>query len=172
MGLQQLSLEKMINHFLDVELKKSKKMQRSRWDTRPLSNEQLQYAAEDVKYLSDLCARQSEQLRENSLEEKAREAFAKIASSNWQEKKMDRRGYAKVAGYYSLTQLQKELLKKLYAWRFERAKDENRAIFMFMPDNILLDIVLSGETFLDVLPHEKAKVYGAELEKIISEHSY
>jgi ribonuclease D len=172
LGFQQLSLEKMINHFLDMELKKSKKMQRSRWDTRPLSDEQLQYAVEDVKYLSALYIKQLAQLRENGLEEKAEESFAKIAASNWQEKKIDRRGHSKVAGYYSLSQLQKELLKKLYAWRFQSAKDENRAIFMFMPDNILLDIVLSGETFRDVLPHEKAKVYGPELEKIISEHSY
>ena len=123
LGFQQLSLEKMINHFLDMELKKSKKMQRSRWDNRPLSDEQLQYAVEDVKYLSALYAGQLAQLQKSGLEEKAHEAFAKIAAANWQERKIDRRGHTKVAGYYSLNQLQKELLKKLYTWRFQRAKD-------------------------------------------------
>jgi ribonuclease D len=167
LGFQQLSLEKMINHFLNVELKKSKKMQRSRWDNRPLSDEQLQYAVEDVKYLSALYTEQLAQLQKNGLEEKAQDAFAKIVAANWQERKIDRRGHTKVAGYYSLNQLQKELLKKLYVWRFQRAKAENRAIFMFLPDKILMDIVLHGEDFRGVLPPEKARDYGAELDEII-----
>ena len=162
----------MINHFLNVDLKKSKKMQRSRWDNRPLTDEQMQYAVEDVKYLPALYKEQLTQLKKNSLEEKAQDAFTKIAASNWQEKKIDRRGHAKIAGYYSLSQQQKELLKKLYAWRFQRAKDENRAIFMFLPDKVLLDIVLYGENFREVLPQDKARAYGPELEKIINEHIY
>jgi ribonuclease D len=169
LGFQQLSLEKMINQFLNIELQKSKKMQRSRWDNRPLTGEQLQYAVEDVKYLPALHQEQLLELGKKGLEEAAHDAFAKIAASHWQEKKMDRRGYTRIAGYYSLDQRQKEILKKLYFWRFQRAKDENRAIFMFLPDKMLPDLVLSGENWREVLPAEKVRLYGEELAEIIGE---
>ena len=170
LGLHQLSLEKMINHFLNADLKKSKKMQRSRWDKRPLSDEQLLYAMQDVTFLPALYEEQLKQLREKGLEETATDAFAKISAATWQEKRIDRRGYTKIAGYYSLNQEEKELLKKLYAWRFQRAKEENRAIFMFLPDNNLLELAQNLGNIKEILPAEKFKLYGTQLERIISEN--
>lgn len=168
LGFQQLSLEKMINAFLGVELNKSKKMQRSRWDIRPLSDEQLQYGVQDVMYLPQLYKEQLAQLQKKDLEESARDAFAKIAACNWQEKTIDKRGHTKIASYPFLNQEQKDILKKLYAWRFLRARDENRAIFMFLPDKILSDLVQSGDNWREALPPEKAELYGDELELILT----
>jgi ribonuclease D len=168
LGFQQLSLDKMINQFLSVELKKSKKMQRSRWDTRPLTDEQLQYGVQDVTYLPALYKEQLAQLRKKNLEESARDAFAKIAACNWQEKTIDKRGHTKIASYPFLNQEQKDILKKLYVWRFQRAKDENRAIFMFLPDKTLSDLVQIGNNWRDVLPPEKVTLYGDELERILA----
>jgi ribonuclease D len=170
LGLHQLSLEKMISHFLGADLKKSKKMQRSRWDKRPLTDEQLLYAMQDVTFLPALYEEQLSQLRVKSMEETARDAFAKIAAATWQEKTIDRRGHTKIAGYYSLNQEQQELLKKLYAWRFRQAKTENCAIFMFLPDEVLFDLVKKVENIKKILPFEKFKLYGAQLEQIISEN--
>ena len=168
LGLQQLSLEKMIDHFLNVELKKNKKMQRSRWDTRPLSIEQLQYGVQDVIYLPALYQAQSAELRNKGLEETAADAFAKIAASTWQEKTFDKRGHTKFACYPFLNHGQKDLLKKLYAWRFARAKEENRAIFMFLPDQKLIDLVQSGDDWRNILLQEKVRLYGADLERIFA----
>ena len=168
LGLHQLSLEKMISHFLGADLNKSKKMQRSRWDKRPLSDEQLLYAMQDVTFLPALYEEQLKQLREKGLEETASDAFARISAATWQEKRIDRRGYTKIAGYYSLDQEQKDLLKKLYAWRFQRAKEENRAIFMFLPDNNLLELAQNFGNIKEILPAEKFKLYGEQLELIIS----
>src|SRR4030065_1204368 len=58
LGFKQLSLERMIAQFVEIELQKSKKMQRSRWDNRPLTDEQLTYAAQDVAYLPALYEKQ------------------------------------------------------------------------------------------------------------------
>ena len=170
LGLHQLSLEKMISHFLDTDLKKSKKMQRSRWDKRPLTDEQLLYAMQDVTFLPALYEEQLRQLRVKCMEETASDAFAKIATATWQEKIIDRRGHTKLAGYYSLNQEQKDLLRKLYAWRFRQAKTENCAIFMFLPDNVLFDLVQKFENIKEILPPEKFKIYGAQLERIINEN--
>jgi ribonuclease D len=170
LGLRQLSLEKMIGHFIGVDLKKSKKMQRSRWDKRPLTDEQLLYAMQDVTFLPAIYEEQLRQLRVKGMEETASDAFAKIAAATWQEKIIDRRGHTKLAGYYSLNQEQKDLLKKLYAWRFRQAKTENCAIFMFLPDKVLFDLVQKCENIKEILPPEKFKLYGAHLEQIIREN--
>ncbi|HPD57341.1 MAG TPA: ribonuclease D [Smithellaceae bacterium] len=171
LGFKQLSLEKMIAEFVGVNLAKNKKMQRSRWDNRPLLEDQLSYAAQDVAYLAGLYERQLAQLKEKNLEEAAAEAFARIAASDWQEKSMDRLGHTKIKGYRDLNAQQKALLKKLYAWRWRRAKEENRAIFMFLPDNVLLELARGINSLNEILPPEKKQSYGSELAKIISAHA-
>ena len=167
LGFRQLSLDKMIKEFLDVDLKKSKKMQRSRWDHRPLTDEQLEYAVQDVTLLPALYEKQRTGLREQGLESSAREAFAKIASASWQERTFDRRGYSKIKGYYALAREQKELLKKLYIWRFEQAKEANCAVFMFLPDEKLAELVQKKDSLQDILSPEKYRRYKSEIEKIL-----
>ena len=167
LGFKQLSLEKMITQFVGVELKKSKKIQRSRWDNRPLTEEQLEYAVQDVIYLPALYEKQSAELDIKNLKDAAGEDFAKIAAANWQEKIINRHGHSKIKGYYCLNEEQIELFKKLYAWRFHRAKDENRAVFMFLPDKKLLELAQDTENPEKYLSQRKLKLYGDEIELII-----
>jgi len=170
LGFKQLSLEKMIKQFVGVELKKNKKMQRSRWDNRPLTEEQLEYAVQDVIYLPALYEKQSAELDIKDLKDAAGEDFAKIAAANWQEKRINRHGHTKIKGYYCLNEEQRELFKKLYAWRFHRAREENRAIFMFLPDKNLLELAQNTENPEKYLSQRKLKLYGAEIEHIIKEN--
>ena len=170
LGFKQLSLEKMIAQFVGVELNKNKKMQRSRWDNRPLTEEQLEYAVQDVIYLPALYEKQSAELDIKNLKDTAREDFSKIAAANWQEKRINRYGHTKINGYYCLNEEQRELFKKLYAWRFHRAKEENRAIFMFLPDKNLLELAQNTENPEKYLSQRKLKLYGAEIDQIIKEN--
>jgi ribonuclease D len=167
LGFRQLSLDKMIKEFLGMDLKKSKKMQRSRWDHRPLTDEQLEYAVQDVTLLPALYEKQQAGLREKGLEGSATEAFARIATASWQERTFDRRGYAKIKGYYALAREQKELIKKLYVWRFEQAKEANCAVFMFLPDDTLSELVQKKDSLQDILSPEKYRRYGNDIEKIL-----
>ncbi|MFZ1036325.1 MAG: ribonuclease D [Smithella sp.] len=168
LGFQQLSLEKMIKEFVGVELKKNKKIQRSRWDSRPLTEEQLEYAVQDVIYLPALYEKQSAALGIKDLKDAAAEAFVKIADTNWREKRLDRHGHTKIKGYYCLNQEQKELIKRLYVWRFHRAKEENRAVFMFLPDKNLLELAQDTESPEKYLSQRKLKLYGDEIERLIN----
>ena len=61
-------------------------MQRSRWDNRPLTEEQLQYAVQDVIYLPALYEKQAAELVIKDLKDAAGEDFAKIAAANWRKK--------------------------------------------------------------------------------------
>lgn len=167
LGFKELSLEKMIKEFLCEELSKNKKIQRSRWDSRPLTEEQLQYAVQDVIFLPSLYKTQSDQLRARNLQKAAEEAFAKIADIGWREKRLDRNGHTKIKGYFLLNPEQKEMLKRLYIWRFYRAKDENRAVFMFLPDSQLLALAQDAQHPEKYLSQRKLNTYGEEIEKII-----
>ncbi len=146
-------------------------MQRSRWDNRPLTGEQLEYAIQDVTFLPELYEKQAAELNLKGLKDAAHEAFAKIAAANWREKRIDRQGHRRIDGYNSLNQEQKEVLKKLYAWRFRRAKEENRAIFMFLPDKNLLELAQDHNSLQEYLSPEKVKLYGAEIKQIFKERS-
>jgi ribonuclease D len=167
LGFQHLSLEKMIKEFVGVDLKKSKKIQRSRWDVRPLDEKQLEYAVQDVIYLPELYKKQSVELDLRDLKESAIKAFSKITETCWREKRFDRCGYIKIKGSDLLNQEQKDLLKRLYIWRFNRAKEENRAVFMFLPDKNLLDLTLDMGQPEKYLSQRKMKVYGEEIKSII-----
>nr|HPL67275.1 HRDC domain-containing protein [Smithellaceae bacterium] len=134
---------------------------------RPLTDEQLAYAVQDVTLLPALYEKQQTSLREKGLEKAADEAFAKIAAASWQERSFDRRGYSKIKGYYSLAREQKEMIKKLYAWRFEQAKEANCAVFMFLPDEKLAEMVLNKDHLQEILSPEKYRRYGGDLERIL-----
>lgn len=157
----------MIKEFVGVELKKNKKIQRSHWNDRPLTEEQLEYAAQDVIHLPALYEKQSSALSRRELKGSATEAFIKIAETDWKEKTFNRQGYRKIKGYDYLNKEQKELFKKLYIWRFQRAKEENRAIFMFLADNNLLGLAQDAGHPEKYLSQRKMKQYGVEIEQII-----
>ncbi|HRS97596.1 MAG TPA: HRDC domain-containing protein, partial [Smithella sp.] len=73
----------------------------------------------------------------------------------------------KIEGYSSLTPGQKELFKRLYIWRFYRARDENRAVFMFLSDHHLLALAQDARHPEKYLSQRKLGIYGSEIEKII-----
>jgi ribonuclease D len=111
-----------------------KKMQRSRWDLRPLSEEQLDYAALDTAHLPDLYRKLDAALRERGLQNQAKRHFAGLTEVVWQPRTLDRFGHRKVPGYAQMNPEQKERLRLLYRWRFEKAREIDRACFMLVPD--------------------------------------
>jgi ribonuclease D len=135
-----------------------------------LTDEQLLYAVQDVDFLPLLYREQNTELGNNGLKEIAKASFIKIAQSNWRERTIDRHGHTKIPGYNDLTTYEREVLKKLYNWRFKRAKEENRAIFMFLSDNNLLDLVQKKKTIEEALQKDKVRTYRPELELILSTH--
>lgn len=141
LGCRYLSLGSVVEQFLGMDLKKTKKMQRSQWESRPLTDEQILYAIQDTEHLIELYRRLSEELRENGLDKKASKAFEEeIASARWVEKIFDPRGYRRIGGCEELNKFQKNRLKALHRWRFQKARETNMALFMILSDQNLLDL--------------------------------
>lgn len=171
LGYRQLSLETIVREFLNVELNKSKKVQRSRWDIRPLTDSQLDYAVRDVTLLPALYEKQLTALKEQGLEAAASEAFAKIAAASWQERNYNRFGHTRIKGFCDLDTQRQELLRKLFRWRFEKARETDCAIFMLLPDEQLAELVQGDGNVEEILPNEKYRRFGKEIEQIIEGHA-
>ena len=174
LGCHNLSLSTLISQYLDMELKKDKKMQRSKWETRPLTEEQIHYAVEDTAHLTALYRRLESEIQLKSLKRKAARAFDKIAAVTWNEKLFNPQACNGIKGYDSLSAHQKHHLLNLYRWRFQKAKKTNMARFRILPDQALLDLAISEASSIEmlrkteILSPEKIRLYGREIIETIS----
>lgn len=171
LGFRLLSLATLLEQFLGIGLEK--KLQRSRWDLRPLSGEQLDYASLDTVHLTDLYRKLAADLREKGLEKEAARAFAEISAVAWRPKKLDSMAHRRIKGYRILTAGQKDRLRRLFRWRFEKSREINRAPFMVLPDQHLLGLAMienaapGALTAPGLLSPEKAARFGAEIINIL-----
>lgn len=173
LGCHYLSLSTLVGQYLSIEFDKKKSMQRSRWDIRPLTREQLRYAAEDTAYLRDLYRKLEGEIQEKGLKENAVRAFGDIANVVWNENVFDPRGYKTIKGHQSLASHQKRCLKCLYHWRFQKAEQTNMALFRILSDQTLLDLARMEMPSRDILKasgilsYEKVSRYGSEIIEIL-----
>ena len=173
LGSTALSLTSIVRAYLGVELKKTKKLQRSRWDIRPLTNEQLDYAALDTRYLTGLYSCLKESLICYGLEEEADVIFEKMAGVRWGEKTFHPEGVSRIDGYNDLEDFQRHRLKTLYRWRFETAKRTNTAVFLVLSDRNIMDLsrrngqAIESLSEAGIISAAKSKAFGPELIKIL-----
>lgn len=171
LGCRRLSLATLLEDYLGVIL--VKKMQRSRWDLRPLSEEQLDYAALDTAHLPGLYRRLDGELRGKGVEQEARQLFAGMTAVVWQPKTLDRSAHRRFPGYATLTPEQKDHLCRLFRWRFEKAQETNRSLFMIIPDQHLFGLARLEKPSLEslsgpgLLSPEKVQRFGAGLLAIL-----
>jgi len=169
LGCHYLSLSTLIGQYLGIDLEKKKKIQRSQWDKRPLSEEQLQYAVLDTAYLRPLYEKLVAEIYAKGLGKEALRAFADIAAVTWQEKMLDIQGHKKIKPYAFLSADQKKSLKLLWSWRFQKARNLNRAIFMILSDQELVNLTKienltrTGLKTEGALSTERAARFGEEI---------
>ncbi|HBH86108.1 MAG TPA: hypothetical protein DDY17_00685 [Syntrophaceae bacterium] len=169
LGCHYLSLSALINQYLGIELKKDKKMQRSKWETRPLTQEQIHYAVEDTAYLKDLYYRLEYEIARCSFDKKAAKSFENIAAVTWSEKSFNPQGYINLKGYQSMTANQKQYLMNLYRWRFQKAQETNMARFRILSDQSMVELAKTEACSMEmlkitgILSPEKVSLYGQEI---------
>ena len=167
LGVRQLALSRLLENYFGAVIEK--KMQRSRWDLRPLSEEQLDYAAMDAAYLPLLYQKLNAELIEKGLKTEAERIFIEMAKVSWHPKDIDQNGYRKLPGYQQLSPAQRDNLRLLYNWRFDKAKKTDRACFMILSNQQIVSLAGVDEVSLTnivgpgLLSLERARRFGPEI---------
>jgi ribonuclease D len=134
-----ISYQNLVNHFTGIDLPKGET--RSDWLQRPLSQNQLDYAALDVIYLPDIARNQQKALAEAGKTEWAEEEFLRLEGLNEQEFTRDFSDfYMSLKGGWQFTGEQLLALKLLCIWREERARERDRPRSWILKDTALYEI--------------------------------
>jgi ribonuclease D len=132
----QSSYDTLLAEILDVRLAKSASF--TRWDTRPLSPEQLGYAREDVVHLLELAAELERRLSELGRLEWAREecSFLELLSD---ERDLDT-VFARLPRIRGLSPSAQRIARELVEWRERTAANADRPVQSILGDAPLVEL--------------------------------
>jgi ribonuclease D len=132
----QLGYEALLHELLGVRLSKSASF--TRWDVRPLSDEQIDYARDDVRHLLQATGRLQERLLARGRLEWAREECRAVAAAT------DDRDpdaiFARLPRINSLDPKLRAVARELVEWREETARSQDRPIPAVLGDAALVEI--------------------------------
>jgi ribonuclease D len=132
----QLGYEALLSELLGVRLRKSASF--TRWDVRPLSEEQVRYAREDVLHLLQLADALQAQLSERGRLEWAREECRALEDVS-DERDADAI-FARLPRVNSLDPAQRAVARELVEWRESVAREGDRPVPSVLPDAALVEI--------------------------------
>jgi len=132
----QLGYEALLQELLGVRLAKSASF--TRWDARPLSPEQVDYARDDVRHLMQAASALQERLRTRGRLDWAREECLPLASVS------DERDpdvvFSRLPRVNSLDPKLRAVARELVDWREETARSQDRPIPSVLSDAALIEI--------------------------------
>jgi ribonuclease D len=138
LGSKELGLAALVQAHFGVRL--TKEHQRADWGRRPLTREQLRYAAMDTHFLLPLHATLASGLRERGAEEEARREFDRIAASKAHARVFDPEGWRKLKGARDLDADGKKMLRALWIAREERASAIDKPPFKVVPETAMVEL--------------------------------
>jgi ribonuclease D len=132
----QLGYEALLHELLGVRLAKSASF--TRWDARPLSAEQIDYARDDVRHLLEATSALQSRLAELGRLDWAREECSALARAT------DERDpdviFARLPRVNSLDPKLRAIARELVEWREETARAQDRPIPAVLSDAALIEV--------------------------------
>lgn len=127
----------LVSSFLNINL--SKAHTRADWTERPLSQDQIQYAADDVIYLGKIYTIMCEQLEKLGRLNWLESDFALLNNPELYQLSPEN-AWLKIRGKNKLTGRQLSILQALSEWRERTAQTENKPRNWLFPDDMLLEL--------------------------------
>lgn len=134
---EQISYAKLVQATLGIEIDKTET--RTDWSQRPLSSAQLDYAANDVRYLGALYRHQQAELTRLNRTDWLSENFAVLGNTETYANATDL-VWQKIHGHHRLRGVQLAVLRDLAGWREEQARAVNLPRKWVLRDDILLEL--------------------------------
>ncbi len=153
LGMQNPNLAAVVRHFLQVDIPKSRRLQRSNWALRPLSAAALQYAAADVEHLSPLAGQLRRALRQAGRLEWAQEEFLRLEEAGVARHEPPGPAFLRVKGSDRLTPRELAVLQEVFAFREAEAEQLDRPPHWIMDNATLLQLARQPTRPLADLPN-------------------
>jgi ribonuclease D len=138
LGREGLGLSALVQARFGVKL--AKEFQRSDWGRRPLTSEQIRYAALDTHFLIAIRHELATELERRGLSAAAAEEFRKISAVVPRARTFDQEGWRKLKGARDLDARGRALLRALWIGREERASALDRPPFKVLPESAMVEI--------------------------------
>lgn len=144
----QVSYAHLVNEICDIELDKS--LSRTNWERRPLTENEIRYAVDDVKYLTKVYLHLKDELSEHQ-----RSHWAEFECNNLsalEKYNIDTsKTWKTVKGVGKLESHQLIVLKQLAEWRELQAIVENKPRRWILSDKALRNLAIEQPSDLDTL---------------------
>ncbi len=138
----------LVSGFLNINL--SKTHTRTDWSQRPLSAEQVQYAADDVIYLAKIYCMMEEKLKELGRENWLNDDFEQLLNPDLYDIPVEN-AWLKIRGKNKLTGKQLAIVQVLAEWRETAAKKSDRPKNWIVRDEHIMDMAKLQPTNLQDL---------------------
>jgi len=140
-GEPQLGLAALIERHFGIKLCKAS--QRANWALRPLPEKMVEYALNDTRYLFGLADILLEKVDAMGRREWLRESVQKLQRAALEAKEDTNRERWKITGWATLSPRGQAILRELWNWRDQEARDWDRPPFHVMGNQDL--IMLAGQ---------------------------
>lgn len=134
---EQVGYARLVEELLDVSLEKSQS--RTDWSRRPLSEKQIEYAIDDVRYLQKIYPLICQKLANKNRLQWLDSDFEYLSSSDTYAINLES-CWARVKGRQRLKSQQLAVLRELAAWREEVAIQKDRPRRWIVNDDALVDL--------------------------------
>ena len=167
LGIERIGLADLIKGHFGHEIEK--KYQRYDWSKRPLLPEHIEYARGDTHWLLALRELLIRKLKRAKRMRHMNEECQILARKEWQGRTIDPNGFLRVKKANTLDPDGMRVLRRVWQFREENAKAQNRPPFKVLPDPVMLILSAKRPTntrdFDRVLPgkHGLKRRYGAGL---------
>src|SRR3954447_13475162 len=132
----QAGYDSLVRSLLGVSAKGSEGF--SRWDRRPLTDDQIEYAKADVEHLLPMTDALQERLRESGRLEWAREECRALEDVSDDRPAVDQ--FARLPRVRRLSKRQRAVALTLVEWRQELAQEVDRPPSSILPDHVLVEV--------------------------------
>jgi ribonuclease D len=138
LGRAGLGLSALVEQHFGVRL--AKDYQRSDWGRRPLTAEQVSYAALDTHFLLPLHDLLVRELNERRMVDEAWQESARVAAVEPRPKVFDPEGWRRMKGARDLDAAGRAILRSLWIAREDRASALDRPPFKVMPEQTMMEV--------------------------------
>jgi ribonuclease D len=136
---EQIGYANLISHFLKTNLPKGHA--RADWEQRPLTSDQLEYAANDVRYLIQAYPLMVDKLSASGRLDWLADDFAELSNEALYRPSQDEL-WQRISGQQKLRGVQLAVLQQIAAWREQTAMRLDKPRKWILPDDMLVTIAM------------------------------